>query len=309
MGILTEAQIQEAAGRLSADPSASIRGLSAEYGVNESSLRRALKRRELNPERDRSTPEDDGVVELPVFVRDYRQFDKIKVYPIGDLHIGSPYHAGTKLDEWLGYIEETPNATLLDTGDNINAAMIGSPSDVYGEKMTAGKAIKLVESKFAPIADAGRLDVLTGGNHEARIYRLTGIDIMEVVAANLEVNHYEGAAAIVYLVGDEEYVFMVRHGTGNAPASMNAITRAGYVMTADVHVTGHTHRQSLVMEDTFLPPTAADPVARRHTTRYVTSGSFLWYERYAAERGYAPSHLGAPRIHLDGTRHDVHVSL
>jgi hypothetical protein len=47
---------------------------------------------------------------------------------------------------------------------------------------------------------------------------------------------------------------------------------------------------------------------RRH--RYFTSsGSFLALERYAAQRGYAPTRLGAPRIFLDGTQRDVRVSV
>jgi hypothetical protein len=47
---------------------------------------------------------------------------------------------------------------------------------------------------------------------------------------------------------------------------------------------------------------------RRH--RYFTSsGSFLALERYAAQRGYAPTRLGAPRIYFDGRRRDVRVSV
>jgi hypothetical protein len=41
----------------------------------------------------------------------------------------------------------------------------------------------------------------------------------------------------------------------------------------------------------------------------VTSGAFLGYEKYAAVRGYQAGHMGAPRISLDGRRHDFHVSL
>jgi hypothetical protein len=33
------------------------------------------------------------------------------------------------------------------------------------------------------------------------------------------------------------------------------------------------------------------------------------YEDYAAERGYTPTRLGAPRMFLNGKRHEIHISV
>lgn len=285
----------------------SIRSAARDLGVDESTLRRRVRKHLGRP----AAPGLDSEQEIPVIVRDYSSFESLRVYPMGDFHIGSPYHAQAKLEEWINYIVETPNATILNTGDNLNSAILGAKSDVYAERYPVQTAMEQFEERFEPVADAGRLDVLTGGNHEARIYRAVGIDVMRVVARDLGVPHYEGAAVILYKVGGERYIFWVRHGTGNAPASMNAVTAAGYVALADVYLTGHTHRQNVVLDDFFLPEglDSDEPRMIRSPRRYVTSGSFVRYERYAAERGYAPSHLGAPRIFLDGTRHDFHVSI
>lgn len=294
---------------MAADPTLSIRRLAQEYGVDEATLRRRLPSRELSGPHY-ADPEPALTDELPVIVRDYSHMDKLKVYPMGDFHIGSPRHARGKLDEWLGFIQDTPNATVLNTGDNWNVAIPGSKSDVFGELLTPQEGLEDFERRFEPLADDGRLDVLTGGNHEARIYRATGIDLARVAARTLGVEHFEGAAVIVYLVGDQRYTFFVRHGTGNAPTSMNALTKSGFIIPADLYITGHTHRQGLVLEDRFeLVDHEGRLRAVRRTGRYVSSGSFVGYERYAAERGYAPSHLGAPRIHLSGRSHDVHVSI
>jgi hypothetical protein len=311
---LTQEQVDRAADEISRGRG-SIRTLAEEYGVNESTLRRRLPTRVRSQARraadTAAVPAEPAIVEIPVIHRDYSNYEKIKVYPMGDFHIGSPYHHAAKLDEWLGYMEATPNATLLNTGDNFNAAILNSKSDIYAEQGSVTSHMKDFESRFGGLADDDRLDVLTGGNHEARIYRATGLDVMNLIAHHLDVSHYEGAAAIVYHVGDQEYMFWVRHGTGNAPKSMNAITAGGYSVQADVYVTGHTHRQSVVLDDFFVPSRNGGKVTElgREPRRYVTSGSFVLYERYAAERGYAPSHLGAPRIHLSGRRKDVHVSI
>lgn len=301
---LTPDQIAVAADLVSTGTT-SIRRHASELGVDESTLRRALTRYESRMGATVRAPRELSA-EITVIHRDYSDYESLRVYPMGDFHIGSPAHDRAKLDEWLEYIEEHPNTTILNTGDNLNAAILGAKSDVYAEVMPAQAALEDFEDRFRPIADAGRLDVLTGGNHEARIYRATGIDVMRTAARNLGVDHFEGAAVIVYRVGDQTYTFWVRHGTGNAPSSMNALTKAGDVAIADVYVTGHTHRQAVVLEDQFS--LAAGQVVRT-PRRYVSSGSFVKYERYAAERGYVPSHLGAPRIFLDGTRKDVHVSI
>lgn len=278
------------------------RQAAAELGVSQSGLSVRLA-----ASADEPHDPTEGYEEIPVIVRDYSHLDKLRVYPIGDLHVGSPAHDGKKLDEWLAFVERSPNASMLNTGDNINAAVVGSKSDVYAEQMTVGDALERLEDKLRPLADAGRLDALGEGNHEARVQRATGIDPMALVARHLGVDHWAASALVVYHVGDVEYRVHVRHGTGNSPASTAAVTKAAQVVSnADLHVTGHTHRQQLILEDVFAYEKGR---VERRSRRYVTSGSFTKYERYAAERGYAPSHLGAPRIVLSGRRHDVHVSV
>jgi len=290
-----------AAGRMHA-AGRSIRSLASDFGVNESTLRRALRSQAVPP------PGTQGAPEVPVIHRHYEHLEKALIYPLGDFHIGSPQHAREKLDRWLDYILETPHATLLGTGDILNAAILGSKSDSYAEVLTPQEAIFQAADRMRPVADAGRIDLLMGGNHEARIQRATGIDPVAFIARELRVPHVEGAVVLVYHVGDQEYSVFLRHGTGNSPASTNAVTKTGLVFMADVAVTGHTHRQQVVLEDSFVLSEDGSHLERR-PRRYVTAGSFVGYERYAAERGYSPAHLGAPRIFLDGSRRDVHVSI
>jgi hypothetical protein len=297
---LSEAERITAAARLAAgETNASI---ARDYGVHESTISRLRK---LEPRAAAEPTAAEEADELQLIERDYSDRDFIYVYPIGDVHIGAPKHRASRFAEWMDYLAEDGDSSMLNTGDNINAAIVGSKSDVYDEAMTAEDAMDEFEASVAPLAMDGRLDNLADGNHEDRIYRAAGIRPMRMVARNLGVPYVEGAALFVYRVGDQEYELYMRHGTGNGQ-SMAQLAKSQQVVQADVYVTAHTHRQQVLRQSIFVRD--GERVVRRRQV-FVSSGSFVGYERYAAERGYVPSDLGAPRIRLEGSKHDVHVSV
>lgn len=253
----------------------------------------------------RSDPKLEAGNEIQVITRDYRDQDKHSLYPLGDVHLGAATHNGRKWGEWLRYLEQTPNASLLGTGDFLNTAIIGSKSDVYDEKLTVGEAKRRLRRQLQPLADDGRIDALMPGNHEDRITRATGDCPIRDVCDTLDVAYVQASALLVYKVGTQEYEVFIRHGTGNGQ-SLATLAKSGQVIRADIYVTGHTHRQAVTADDFF---SRRGGRVEREKRYFVSSGSFLGYENYAAQRGYPPSRIGAPRIFLDGTRWDVHISI
>lgn len=253
----------------------------------------------------RECPEVELPEEIPTLVRSYGKQSRHHIYPLGDVHIGARTHHREMWEGWLKFLEGRPNVSLLGTGDFLNTAILGSKSDVYDERMTVGEAKRLLINQLAPLAKEGKLDGLAPGNHEDRILRAIGDCPIREVAERLEVPYIEAAAALVYEVGEVEYTIYMRHGTGSGQ-SLATLPKSAAVIDADVYITGHTHRQAVTADDHF---TVTKRKTRRHKRYFVSSGSFLGYERYAAQRGYPPSRLGAPRIFLDGRRWDVHVSL
>jgi UDP-2,3-diacylglucosamine pyrophosphatase LpxH len=243
--------------------------------------------------------------EIPVVVRDYRHFDDIRVYPLGDVHLGSQRHDAQRWAEWLAYLEQTPNATLLGTGDFLNSAIIGSKSDTYAETETVQSAKWKLIDQLEPLAQAGRIDVLAPGNHEARIHRAVGDCPVYDAARVLKVPYVRAAVLLVYLVGDQTYEVYMRHGSGMGQ-SLATLAKSAMVISADAYVTGHTHRTACTADEYFQRD--GDRVVRRRRY-YVSSGSFMAYEDYAAERGYTPTRLGAPRMFLNGKRHEIHISV
>jgi hypothetical protein len=251
-------------------------------------------------------PEDAAV---PVVHRDYSHLNALHTYPLGDIHLGSPSCAEGALDEWLQYLDDTENVSMLNTGDNLNCAIATSVSDTYAETMTVGEARALLTEKFRPLAEADKLDGIIDGNHEDRIYRAVGDSPNAAVAEALDVPYASAALLVVYHVGDQEYNLYVRHGRGGGAtmgAAVNRLEKQERIIDADVYVSGHTHTQVAFPKNTFVRD--GDRVVRKKRL-FICSGSFLGYEDYAAVAGFPPAHIGAPRIFFDGRRHDMHASV
>lgn len=246
--------------------------------------------------------------EIPVIRRDYSHLEKLHVFPLGDVHKGSANYQALKWREWCAYVAETDHASFLGTGDFLNVALKDSVSDVYTENLTVGDAKWELVDDLRPIADAGRLDLLLPGNHEGRITRATGDCPIRDVARALEVPYAPVSALLVYVVGDVEYEVAIRHGSGSGRAGAQAtrMERESQTIIADVYVSGHTHRQQILRGAVFQR--IVDKLVRRRQV-YVSSGSFLSYEDYAARTGLPPADVGCPRIRLDGRRKDAHASV
>jgi predicted phosphodiesterase len=243
--------------------------------------------------------------EIPVIRRDYSHLEQLHVYPLGDVHLGAKMHDAERWADWLRWLTDTPNVSMIGTGDFLNSALKDSVSDVYEETMNVGDAKRLLRRQLAPLAE--RIDVMVPGNHEDRITKATGDCPIKDVCDVLEVPYAEAAVMLAVVVGDQEYLIYLRHGTGSG-RSLASMEKAALVTDADIYLSGHVHQQVVFPSDWFRLDRETYKMVRRH--RYhVVSASFLAYERYAAQKGYAPTRLGAPRLFLSGRSHDVRVSV
>lgn len=294
----------------------SQRQIADRFGVARSTLQAWIKSRVValpEPEwrsDDLSENPEDAFEEIPVFVRDYSHLKELYVYPLGDVHKGSPAHASKRWQQWIDYLCTTDNASLLGTGDFFNAALKDSKSESYDEILTVKQAREQLSDELAPLAERGRIDLMIPGNHEARIYRACGDCPVSAITRELDIPYAHEAAIILYIVGDVTYEVFVRHGTGGGQvgARANRLANQARSVIADIYVSGHTHSQLVFPQDLFVVNRRLGRVERKRQV-FVSSGSFVQYEGYAAKAGYAPQKIGAPRIRLDGTRKDPHVSI
>lgn len=301
----------EKALKLMDDRGYSLTRAEREAGLGKGTLRNRLKTlpaTHVNQHGDK-LPEEPAAGEVPVIVRDYSSRPYHRIYPVGDLHIGSPAHQSEQLAEWLDYLVRADNVSMLNTGDNTNCALKDSVSDSYGENLTVKQARERQTALFRPLAAKDRIDLMIDGNHEQRVLRATGDSPNAAVSDALGINYTSAAAVVRYILLDAEYDLYLRHGTGGGGtvgAQVNNLEKQARIIDADIYVSGHTHTQlSFVLDHFHL----VDGVVHRKKRLFVCSGSFVGYEDYAAQAGYIPAHIGAPRIYLDGKRKDAHASV
>lgn len=296
--------IAEAARRVGA----SAAGL--RYHVNGRNRRSGVGHEPLPDDQRDPLADSPSLGSVPVIPLDYSKSAALKVYPLGDVHVGSPAHEASKWQEWLDFLAAQDDVSIILTGDLFNAALKDSKSETYDETMTVGAALGLLREQLEPVKD--KIDLMIPGNHEERVYRAAGIEPVGVLADMLGVPYARKVALLHYTVGVASYQVYLRHGTGmngggGLGSKLNALERAAKAVRADIYLSGHTHVQTIARDRVFEVGADGEPRWRRRL--FLGSGSFVGYEEYAAERAFVAGDIGAPRIRLDGTRRDAHASL
>jgi hypothetical protein len=255
------------------------------------------------------------VAELP------REMEEAYLYPIGDLHLGDPACDLDKLYRYLKVIGEADNRYILLNGDLANVATKSSKSDTYREEFPTGEQVKRLVAIFEPFRD--RILAMTGGNHEARISRETGIDINETVAIMLGIpgRYRFGEVYLKVSVGEYRekgkpqkpvvYTLYMTHGSRGgrkAGGTANQLEDFGLITDADIYVSGHTHKK-MVFPLGFHRIDARSGTVRAMKHLCVSTGAYLKREGYAIECAFTPTWPGSVRIRLDGRRHDAHASV
>jgi len=262
--------------------------------------------------RNRNKIADMIVVDLPT------RFDCAYIIPVGDLHDGDPASEPDKLDEYIKWVMERDNAYMVLMGDLANVALMNSVSDTYRERYPARQQrIKLVE-KFRPAAEAGKILGMVSGNHEWRIAKLVGDDFSETIARELEIPYHSDELWLKVSLGKDTrngrrvaYSIYMTHGVGGGRtkgSKANNMHRLAEITDVDVYIVAHSH-QIMTFPDDYYTADMKNNVVLKRKRVFVSIGGYLRREGYPARMVLPPSHIGSPRIRLDGKRKDAHVSI
>lgn len=236
--------------------------------------------------------------------------DRIRLSPIGDIHVGAPEGQcdWDKLERTVDYILSIPEYYVIGMGDYMDCAskMVRKGPNVYSSSLSPMQQYEKIYKIFKLLADKGRLLGLLTGNHEQWIAEDSGIDVIAMLCMSLNVPFLGSACDVVFNVNEERYTGYIQHGSSSAKlgstkiaAMMNA-TRDIY---ADFFCYGHVHQ------------VAATKCGRRMDgqelkTYYILTGHFLkWQGGYAQAFGISPSPTGIAKISLFSNHHDIHLSI
>lgn len=226
--------------------------------------------------------------------------ERLVLLPMGDFHYGHPTCDVEMLEDYVRWAEGRDDVYVLGNGDWMECAIPGSKGDPF-TGISPQKQLDYLIELFTPLARKKRLIGIRTGNHEDRIYRLTGLNPVKSIAGYLKVPYLSATAFHHFVLGKNEYIAISRHGHSGSRythTKMAFLKRMAMTYDAHIYVEGHTH-------DLFAFPTPYLELYNGNVQIrkrfFVNSGHSLGYlGSYAQEKGYEIGKSGFPKIKLYG---------
>lgn len=238
------------------------------------------------------------------------------IYTLADLHIGDQHTNIAAIGKRIEQIKEDPNGLCICNGDLMNTALKTSVSDVYSEELSPMQQMQAAVDLLTPIKD--KIIAVTTGNHESRIYRTDGIDIMRLVCRELGIeDKYHPDGVLVFLRFGERasnaqhkkenrnprqwYSIYATHGSGGGRkegAKAIRLADMAAVVDADVYIHSHTHLP-MVMKQAFYRADSSNCCAKRVEKLFVNTAAALEYGGYGQAQEFKPASIANPVIHLE----------
>ena len=183
--------------------------------------------------------------DLEVITRVYpREQNVLRVYAIGDVHVGSPEFDEKAIKKKLQIIADDPCGALVLCGDLGDFGLKNSKSNVYLATMQPKEQIEYIYQLFKPVAH--KISACIPGNHEERITKEVGIcplydlcvrwDIEDVYRENMAITKYSFGS----IRGKKQQ--NVFYGVTTHGSTRNKHKKfLGCIDCADFAISGHTH--------------------------------------------------------------------
>lgn len=248
--------------------------------------------------------------------------EQIEIHPMADLHIGDSMSDFKLIMDRIEYIKNTPNAYCILDGDLMDTAVCQSIGDTYGANLQPMEQLKMCVKIFEPLAKAGKILAVLPGNHENRIYRTDGLDITEIMCAQLGIpDRYSPTTALVFVRFGKNtartphrpflYSVYATHGSGGGKkegGKINRLADLASIVDADIYIHAHTHLPVIFKESFYRTSTNNSSVALVEKL-FVNTGAALNYGGYGDRAGFKPASKASPVIYLSGVKHEMIAKL
>jgi len=245
------------------------------------------------------------------------QFNELRLVPISDLHYGNPLCSVKHFLYTVKFIQDHDNAYTYLNGDLVEAVVVDSKGDIFGQRFTPQKQRDDVIEMLLPIRD--KILGMTTGNHEHRIYNKVGVDISQDIAQSLGVPYRPEGMILKIIFGEgnnrtkgRPFVFWgyTSHGYGGARTksakAIKAERPAGWVSRADFITISHDHVVNASPDVDFIPDNRGTETDNgflsgkivEHRKELIKTNAYLKWGGYAEMGGFPPSDLATPVIWL-----------
>ena len=164
---------------------------------------------------------------------------------------------------------------------------------------------------FEPIKD--KILAVLPGNHENRIYRADGIDITEMMCAQLGIaSRYSPTTALLFVrfgSGNRKtkfrpmlYTIYVTHGSGGGRkegGKINRLADLASIVDADIYIHAHTHLP-VIFKNSFFRVSGSNSSVSLVDKLFINTAAALNYGGYGDTQGFKPASKSTPTLFLDG---------
>ena len=246
--------------------------------------------------------------------------ESIEIYPMADLHIGDNNCDFKLIMERIEYIKNTPNAYCILDGDLMDTAICSSIGDTYGANLQPMEQLKMCVKIFDPIKD--KILCVLPGNHENRIYKSDGLDITELMCAQLGIpERYSPTTALLFIRFGRNghrtpnrpwlYTAYVTHGSGGGRkegGKINRLADLACIVDADIYIHAHTHLP-VVFKNSYIRVCSSNSSLATVDKLFVNTAACLDYGGYGDKQGYKPASKSNPVIYLNGLKHEMNAKI
>lgn len=231
----------------------------------------------------------------------------------GDIHYGHPACDIDRARRNRDYCLDN-DVYMLGMGDYMEAGTRRSVGDsVYQQNLNPQDQLEFFMDFFEPVAEKGLLLGLIYGNHEARILKDTSVNVVKLLAKDLDVPYLGSACWNLFYVGDQpqSYTIYTLHGSSGSRflhTKLKAVKDVGRTINADMIAMGHVHEkaEASTLEQKINKQNRTVEETKQY---YILTGHYLNYDdSYAQERGYPIGKQGSPKVKLFSEKHDIHIS-
>ena len=183
--------------------------------------------------------------DLDLIIKQYPEdMNVLRVYAIGDVHVGSPQFDEKAIKKKIQIIHDDPNAVVCVCGDLADFGLRTSKTNPYQATLQPKEQIEYVYELFKPIAH--KFTAVVPGNHEERITKEVGLcplydlcvrwGVSEVYRENLAITKYSFGRCVSQS-RQNTFVGITTHGsTRNKHRRFIACFD-----NVDFAISGHTH--------------------------------------------------------------------
>ena len=240
-----------------------------------------------------------------------KEMTHMNLYPLGDLHLGSPVFDKKHFEKWMGIVLADENAKVVLVGDLIENSLKHSKTSPYEVTMQPFAQKQELKRIIKELDSHGKLLGAVQGNHCARSSDVADMcplyESMESVGVD---DLYRKNLAILKIsLGERNkerqvtYSVVLHHG-----GSKNRMDKFSLAMdNVSVFLSGHTHTGSVTFPSKLVVDLHNDKVTTQTYINLVVP-AFTPNSGYALKALYAPQGTDIiPYLRFDGTKKDISV--